>query len=119
MIHKGRIMTLGNKLRNAREGCKLTVTETARLAKITHSAVSQFENDKKNPSVGTLNRLADIYGVSLSYFLDDREEPLIKTAYRSEDKYKPDFSEEDKSILAEVRTIVRNLFDMHQLSEYK
>jgi transcriptional regulator with XRE-family HTH domain len=119
MTNKGGIMTFGYKLREAREGCKLTVSEAARLAGITHSAVSQFENDKKSPSLGTLNRLADIYGVSLPFFLDDIEEPLIQTVYRSEDKYKPDFSEEDKTILAEVRTIVRNLFDMHQLSEHK
>ncbi len=112
-------MKLGAKLREAREGCKLTMSEAARLAGITHSAVSQFEDDKKNPSIGTLSRLADIYGVSLSYFLNDIDEPLIQTAYRSENKYKPDFSEEDKIILAEVRTIVRNLFDMHQLSEHK
>ena len=112
-------MTLGAKLHQAREGCKLTEVVAARLTGITHAAVSQFENDKKSPSIGTLNRLADIYGVNLSYFLDDIDEPLIQTAYRSEDKYKPDFSEEDKIILAEVRTIVRNLFDMHQLAEHK
>jgi len=40
-------MKLGAKLREAREGCKLTMSEAARLAGITHSAVSQFEDDKK------------------------------------------------------------------------
>lgn len=64
-------MSIGQKLREAREGLKLTLKQVEDQSKIGVSSLSDFENDKREPSVTQLQQLADFYRKPIAYFLDE------------------------------------------------
>ncbi len=76
-------MEIGEKIRKARKARGLTQEVLGELVGITHSAVSQIENNKNDISKKTLIALAkvlnDNFGESwLDEYLSDNEPPLSK-----------------------------------------
>lgn len=66
-------MTLGQKLRQARQARGLTQAQVVG-DRITRNMLSQIENDLASPSVGTLEYLASVLGVKLAWLLADEQE---------------------------------------------
>lgn len=66
-------MTLGQKLRQARQARGLTQAQVVG-ERITRNMLSQIENDLASPSVGTLEYLASVLGVKLAWLLADEQE---------------------------------------------
>lgn len=66
-------MTLGQKLRKARQDRGLTQAQVVG-DQITRNMLSQIENDLASPSVGTLQYLASVLGVKLAWLLADEQE---------------------------------------------
>ena len=66
-------MTLGQKLRAARQRAGLTQSQTVG-DRITRNMLSQIENDQASPSVGTLEYLAAVLDVKLAWLLADEKE---------------------------------------------
>lgn len=60
-------VTLGKRLRKAREQAKLTQEEAAQQLGITNVVLSRYENDRRRPDPETMRKLADCYRVSLDY----------------------------------------------------
>ena len=60
--------SVGNTLRTARTGAGLSLRELARRAGTSHATLSQYENDKKVPSVTVFMRILEAsgYGVDLT-----------------------------------------------------
>lgn len=56
---------VGGLLLDARRRAGLTQEELARRAGTTASAISAYEHDRKDPSVGTLRRLVEACGMEL------------------------------------------------------
>jgi DNA-binding transcriptional MerR regulator/quercetin dioxygenase-like cupin family protein len=61
---------LGLKLRQLRKGCKLSLVEAARRARISAGFLSAVELSQANPSVATLQRLAAAYNTTVLKFYD-------------------------------------------------
>ena len=61
--------TLGDKLKDLRDGKRITQGEAADLIGISKSALVSYENDKKEPGMNALKSLARFYGVSSDYLL--------------------------------------------------
>jgi transcriptional regulator with XRE-family HTH domain len=59
------VLTLGARLRRARERSGKSLREVARRLAVSPSFVSQLENGKSQPSVATLYSLAQLLGVSI------------------------------------------------------
>lgn len=81
-------MTLGEKLRQARQQCGLSQLQVAGSF-MTRNMLSQLENDLASPSVKTLCYLADTLGVSVGWLLDENtaaefasEKERFRTLYR-------------------------------------
>lgn len=55
------------KLRELRENEKLTQLQFARNVGLNSMTYSNYENEKREPTIETLIRIADYYGVSLDY----------------------------------------------------
>jgi Zn-dependent peptidase ImmA (M78 family)/transcriptional regulator with XRE-family HTH domain len=62
----------GERLRLARFRAGLTLRELAERVEVTHTAISQFENDRNRPTPAVLARLAIATGVSAGFFTFER-----------------------------------------------
>ena len=63
-------MTLGNRLKLARERAGRTLNEVSGTTGVGTSSISEFENDKREPRMSVLNKLAQAYGRPLAFFFD-------------------------------------------------
>ncbi|CAM3735221.1 helix-turn-helix domain-containing protein [Mesobacillus zeae] len=63
-------MTVGERLRRAREKKKLNQMDVAKLTNINNKSLSRYEKDLTEPSFDTLRLLADVYEVPMAYFFD-------------------------------------------------
>lgn len=59
---------VGDRLRELREGKKLSQRDLAERANLSSATVSMIENNRINPSVGTLKHIAQALDLSLSEF---------------------------------------------------
>lgn len=66
-------MTIGKRLRMAREKRKLSQLEVSEITNINNKTLSRYENDGAEPDYSTLKTLAKLYGVSMSYFFGEQE----------------------------------------------
>ena len=62
-------MTLGAKLRRAREQKGLKQVEVAERLKTTSQSISNYERDDRKPDIDTLQALAGVYEVKLEELL--------------------------------------------------
>lgn len=67
-------MSLGDRLKYARERTSLSGQQVEERTGIGRSSLSEFEHGKREPTLSQLQKLADIYRRSVSFFLTD--EPL-------------------------------------------
>ncbi len=65
---------IGKKIKACRERLGLSMTELAKRTGLTVSAISQFENSERMPSIDSLRKLADKFGVTTDYLLGREEE---------------------------------------------
>jgi transcriptional regulator with XRE-family HTH domain len=63
-------MTVGSRLRRAREKKNLNQLEVSRRTNINNKTLSRYENDGAEPDHATLKVLSDLYDVPISYFFD-------------------------------------------------
>ena len=56
-----------NRLKELRQKNGLTLRELGKKVSMHDSALSQYENGKRNPKKEIWKKLADFYGVSISY----------------------------------------------------
>ena len=65
-------LSLGRKLKKAREMAKMSLRKVAEKTRISYSYLSNIENGRrKNPSMEVLRTLAKLYNVDITYFIDD------------------------------------------------
>lgn len=71
-------MDIGYRMKKFRKSTGLTIKQLAEKVGVTQSCISQLENDKANPSLGTLKKIANALNINMIDFFDrDREEDNI------------------------------------------
>lgn len=60
---------VGDRIKEARESHKLSMTELAEKSGLTISAISQFESGERLPSLGSLDKIADAFQISVDYLM--------------------------------------------------
>lgn len=81
-------MTLGQKLRQARQARGLTQAQVVG-ERITRNMLSQIENDLASPSVGTLEYLASVLDVKLAWLLaDEQEQAALARTQQLRERYR-------------------------------
>lgn len=69
-------MELGKQLKNARVGASLSQEELAKRIGVSRQTISNWENCRSYPDIGSLIKLSDLYGLSLDAMLKaDRRIP--------------------------------------------
>ena len=80
-IKGGIIMTLGEKIKEARKNAGLTQEQLAQKLVISRQAITKWESDKGLPDIQNLKALAELLNVSVDYLLDDGQS-AVKTVLR-------------------------------------
>jgi Zn-dependent peptidase ImmA (M78 family) len=70
------------RLKDARTNLNLTLDAVSQRCGIAASALSDFENAKREPRLGQLKQLADIFHRSVASFLDDTPIPIRTVLWR-------------------------------------
>lgn len=72
----------GERLKAARIYRSMTITELAEKSNVTKQVISQYENDKGNPSLETLLRLINALGFPRDYFYEeDKDKVKVGNTY--------------------------------------
>lgn len=86
-------MTLGEKIRNAREDMDLSQVELAKLIPMNQSNYSKIERNMQEPNIEQLKRICQILKLDPRYLLD-----MVEFEY---------ISEEDKRLLADIKALIK------------
>jgi transcriptional regulator with XRE-family HTH domain len=62
-------VTLGERLKNARKTRGITQKELAASINVAENTISQYENNKREPSIATLNKMTFALNVSAAYLM--------------------------------------------------
>lgn len=93
---------IGDNVKRIRESQNLGLNETAKIAGISGSYLSNIEkNIKTNPSMETLKKIADALGVLVEDFFKD-EENCNETTQELTPKDEKDISKDVKSIMSKI-----------------
>jgi transcriptional regulator with XRE-family HTH domain len=80
-------MSTGQRLRELRKERKLTVDRVAAAASLSKSYISQIENDKANPSLGTLQAIMNVLQLPLAALFEySADRPRIAVVRKAERK---------------------------------
>ena len=75
--------SIGQKLKILRKARKLTQQEAAEKLNIKRSTISNYEIDRRAPSINELKRIAEFYGVGLDYFGVATKDEILEILSRS------------------------------------
>lgn len=67
--------TLGERIKNLRDGQDLTQDDLAKLLHVNRSTMANWEINRAQPDLETLIEIADYFGVSIDYLATGREQP--------------------------------------------
>ena len=93
---------VGQRLRELREGVKLSQNKIAGIVGVRQSSVNRYENGQSDPPYPVLLRYADYFDVSLDYIFGRTDKPQGKLY-----QYKPKFKQDTP----EMRRFVEMCFD--------
>ena len=85
-------MTLGEKIRNAREDTDLSQTDMARLIPMNQSNYSKIERNIQEPNIAQLKRICQILKLDPRYLLELEEFKFI--------------SSEDRKLLSDIKCFI-------------
>lgn len=77
-------MTLGKKLKEAREKAGYTQKEAAQKINTTNNNLSNYERDYRDPDTETLRKLSELYNVSTDYLLSKEEKRKLRRIHSVE-----------------------------------
>ena len=71
-------MAISERLRAAREACKLTQGQVAEILGVERSAYTYYETGRTSPGINNLVRLAAVFHVDVQWLLDEKTDaPLL------------------------------------------
>lgn len=88
--------SIGHKLKVLRKTKKLTQQEVADKLGIKRATISNYEINRRTPSLSDLRRLAEYYGVGLDYFGVAQADDLLDLLARAKRVFENDDVPRDK-----------------------
>jgi transcriptional regulator with XRE-family HTH domain len=80
-------MTLGDRLRKARERRGWNQRYVSSISKISNTALSNYERNYRDPDTETLKKLADLYGVSVDWLTGRTSKTEYTTPAQTESEF--------------------------------
>ena len=72
--------TLGEKLKDLRQGRDYSQNQAADILGVSVSTISAYEVDTRQPPYDILRRYAELFHVSMDYLLGDEKKPIFNTS---------------------------------------
>ncbi|WP_240418188.1 helix-turn-helix domain-containing protein [Paenibacillus periandrae] len=91
-------MKYGHRIADLRDEKHLTQEELALKVGITRSALSHYENNRREPDYETIQRIADFFTVSVDYLMG-RSEDLTHTANEHAKEFVSQLELSDQAVL--------------------
>ena len=88
--------SIGYKLKTLRKGQKMTQQYVADKVGITRATLSNYEINRRQPDLRTLQKLADCYGVGLDYFGIATADEVLELLARAKEVFASDVISEEK-----------------------
>lgn len=93
-------MDLGQKLKQLRKKRGIQQDVIAEAFNVSRGTVSNWELNRRVPSIKTLEKLAQYYNVSVDYFVESKPNELTEVFHRCKNVFEsPYISIEDKDLL--------------------
>jgi transcriptional regulator with XRE-family HTH domain len=102
-------MSIGERLKKAREAKGLTQSQLAKMLNVSDVTISRYENNTRSPDADMLRRLADILSVSADYLIGRTDYVDTAAAHRSDDAM-ADLPEEALKSLSEFEEYIRQKY---------
>src|SRR5690625_1160140 len=83
-------MTLGQKIRTARQRCGLSQAELGARIHVSRQAITKWESDRGIPDIDNLRALSKVFGVSIDELIDDEVGELQTHAQLNISEYRND-----------------------------
>lgn len=110
-------MSVGSRLRRARERIGLSQLEVSKRTNINNKTLSRYENDNSEPDFTTLKLLANLYEVPVAYFFDEETDEKYDLKELLRDKKLTwdleELNEEEKNRAIEIMEILLNKQKRH------
>ena len=113
---KKRIITIGNRLKQARESLGYTQEDVAAKLDIGRPRYSDIENGKRNVALKELYKFCDFFGRSLDYFL--KETSIIENGFKVLFR-KTDGNQEVAKIIMEFESLCERMYELEEINEVK
>lgn len=107
-------MTLGQKIKQIRQGRKITQKQLADKIGKSFSSVQKYEMDLATPPINTLEKIADALCVPFSVLLNDGSEVLEISKSGITYTFPDDDPDEDLFLLDEIKFLFRRLNESGQ-----
>lgn len=93
-------MDLGQKLKQLRKKRGIPQDIIAEAFNVSRGTVSNWELNRRTPSIKTLEKLAQYYNVGIDYFVETKSDELTEVFHRCKNIFEsPLISTEDKDLL--------------------
>ena len=86
-FRKDVIMTIGEKIRAAREAKGLTIDELSSISGVDNRHIGKYEENKMMPRYTTLNKLADALDVKITTLYNDEKDKADSEAAAEDEKF--------------------------------
>ena len=96
-------MSLGLRLKQAREKKKMSQKEVSKLIGVSISSLSGYETEYRDPDTDTLTELSKIYDVSVEWLLTGKVSKLSE----NESKILEELKNMDESVKLEILKFIR------------
>ena len=103
-------MTLGNNIKKYRKMFKLSQEDLAKKSNLSRNAIYNYENNKRQPSIFTLNKIAAALDVSVYELIETK---VALNDYLADTKYNP-----DKDGVVDPRIFSQGLARTHKTLEH-
>ena len=105
--------SISQNIVNLRKRLALSQQDVALYLSVSHTIVSNYENDKYPPTHEHLSKLADLYDIEIAdLFEEDAESKLLNLAFA----FRADeVSTEDIAHITQFKKIIRNYLKLHAI----
>ena len=109
-------LIIGGQLRSAREAIGLPVEQAAEGLEMSPALLSNWEDERSEPSVEMLWRIAEFYGRDVDYFLKPVAEPAVQSDFRLTNvRALPQMDIADRRVLVKFQELCRAQTELETL----
>lgn len=106
---------IGDNIKSIRKSKKMTQTDFAELMGLSRSYIGDLENNRRNPSIKTLEAIARALDVPIVALLNDSSNDNIVESYENVTAENISLKQENEELKREVENLRKRLHEIQQV----